>query len=59
MLTRFLKARVVKNATSLTEVPFEARENQLEDDDLECGMKAREVLNQCQSTCANTEDQEH
>ena len=56
MLTKFVKARLVKDTTSLIEVPFERRENQLEDYDLEIGMKAREILDQCQSTCECEED---
>lgn len=56
MLTKFAKARVVKNAASLTEVPFEASGSQLEYDDLEIGMKARELLNQCRSSHEDAAD---
>ena len=45
-----------KDATSLTEILFETRENHLDDYDLEIGMKAKEVLDQCQSTRESEED---
>ena len=56
MLTKFVQARVVKDAASLTEIPFKTRENHFKDYDLEIGMKAREVLDQCQSTHESEKD---
>ena len=55
-LTKFVKARVVKDAASLMEVPFEPRENQLEDGDLEIGLKTTEVIHQCHSTSESEAD---
>ena len=45
-----------KDATSLTEILFETRVNQLDDYDQEIGMKAKKFLDQCQSTRESKED---
>ena len=53
MLTKFVKACIIMDCRRLVDVPFENQENQVENNDIEIGTKAREVIDQCQSTHAS------
>jgi hypothetical protein len=50
ILTKFVKACIIMDCRRLVDVPFENQENQV---DIEIGTKAREVIDQCQSTHAS------
>ena len=53
ILTKFVKACIIMDCRRLVDVPFENQENQVENNDIEIGTKAREVIDQCQSTHAS------
>ena len=55
ILSKFVKARVIKDESDITKDPFQCMENQLVDNEPEIGTLAKQIIQQCQSLDLNVD----